>query len=236
MLIVSIGTAVQASIGFGLSMIAAPLLLLIDPALVPAPLILIALLLSLWMAWQDRQAINLGNFKAAIAGRLLGTPPAALLLGSISATTFDLVFSLLVLLAVALSLVHSTLQATPRNVFFATALSGFMGTISSVGGPPIALVYQNASGADLRANLAVLFVLGTTMSLVALALVGRFDSSDVLITAWLFGGVVLGVLLSGPLKQRLDRTTARPWLLCLCFISAAGVLSRALYSLWQQVQ
>src|SRR5690606_33199689 len=103
-LIVALGTAVQASIGFGLAMIAAPLLLLIDPALVPGPVIVTALVLSLWVAWLDRAAIDLRHFKVAIAGRLVGTPPAALLLGSVSAATFDLVFGALVLVAVALSL------------------------------------------------------------------------------------------------------------------------------------
>jgi hypothetical protein len=228
---VATGAAVQASIGFGLAMIAAPLLMLIDPAFVPGPMIAIALLLSIWMAWQDRRAIDLSHFKAAIAGRLLGTPPAALLLGSISATAFDLLFGVLVLLAVGMSILHSNLQPTTRNVFIATAASGFMGTISSIGGPPLALVYQNVSGADLRANLSVLFVLGTTISLVTLSMIGKFGVRDFGPTVLLLVGVLTGVLCSGPLRSRVDGTTARPYLLGLCAISALGVLARAAFVL-----
>lgn len=230
-LVVAAGSAVQAAIGFGLAMIAAPLLLLLDPAFVPGPMIAVALVLSLWMAWQERGAIDLSTFRVALLGRLVGTPPAALLLGTMSAATFDLIFGVLILTAVALSLVHSNLQPTPRNVFIATTVSGFMGTISSVGGPPIALVYQNAQGPSLRANLALLFVVGTSLSLVSLYLIGRFGMSDLWYSLWLLAGVWLGLLCGRPLRQHLDRGRARPWLLGLCAMSACGVLARALINL-----
>lgn len=227
-LIVAFGTAVQASIGFGLAMIAAPLLMLIEPAFVPGAMIAIALALSLWMVWDDRHAIDLSNFKAALAGRLLGTPPAVLLLGSVSAATFDLVFGALVLLAVLMSLAHPNLRPTPWKVFFATLASGFMGTISGIGGPPLALVYQNASGPHLRANLAVIFVLGTSISLIGLALIGRFGRVDLGYSAVLLVGIVIGILCRDPVKRRVDKSAARPYLLGLCSLSALAVLVRAL--------
>jgi uncharacterized membrane protein YfcA len=229
-LFVAVGTAVQASIGFGLAMIAAPLVMLVEPAFVPGAMIGIALLLSLWMAWDDRHAINLSTLKFAIAGRALGVPPAALLLGTASAAMFDLVFGGLVLLAVGMSLWHSDIKPTKWTVFFASIAAGFMGTISSIGGPPLALVYQNASGAELRGNLSVLFIIGTSLSLVALALIGRFGVADLGYTAVLLIGVVIGVLCRGPVKKRLDRTSARPWLLGLCTVSALAVLLRAALS------
>ncbi|MDT8399851.1 MAG: TSUP family transporter, partial [Pseudomonadales bacterium] len=103
--IVAAGTAVQAALGFGLAMIAAPLLILLNRSFVPGPLIATALVLVLWMSFRERQAIDLRNFKLALLGRSLGTPPAAWLMGSISAATFDFLFAFLVILAVAISLV-----------------------------------------------------------------------------------------------------------------------------------
>lgn len=229
-LIVAVGTAIQASIGFGLAMIAAPLLMLIEPALVPGAMIGIALALSFWTTWNDRHGIDRGILKAAVAGRLLGTPPAALLVGTASAATFDLVFGVLVLLAIGISLWHSDVRPTPKTVFFATIAAGFMGTISGIGGPPQALVYQNASGAELRGNLSVLFMIGTSLSLAALVLMGRFGAADLVYTAILMVGVVIGMLCRHPIKARLDRTSARPWLLGLCAISALAVLTRAALS------
>ncbi len=227
-IIVAAGTAVQSAIGFGLAMIAAPLLVLIDRAFVPGPMIASALLLVVWMSYRERSAIDLSNFKAAILGRLVGTFPAAFLLGFVSAATFDMIFATLVLLAVAISLIHSDIKATPKTVFFATIVSGFMSTISSIGGPPLALVYQNAKGPELRANLSVLFTLGCSVSLIALSLVGRFGVKDLVYSAILCLGILLGVLSSGPVKRIVDKSTARPYLLGLCFISASLILIRAL--------
>jgi uncharacterized membrane protein YfcA len=228
--VVAVGTAIQSSIGFGLAMISAPLLMLIEPSFVPGAMIGISLLLAIWMTWADRHAVDWSMLKVAAAGRLLGTPPAALLVGTASAATFDLVFGALVLLAVGISLVHSTIRPTPRNVFFATIAAGFMGTISGIGGPPQALVYQNANGAELRGNLSALFLVGTSISLVALATMGRFGPVDVVYTAILMVGIVIGVLCREPVKRRLDRTAARPWLLGLCAISALAVLARAAFA------
>jgi uncharacterized membrane protein YfcA len=229
--VVAVGTAIQASIGFGLAMIAAPILLLIDRNLVPGPLIAAALFLVTWVAWKDRQAINMAHFKAALLGRLVGTPPAAILIGTVSAVTFDMIFGALVLLAVVISLIHANIRATPRNVFFATMAAGFMSTISSIGGPPVALVYQNIRGAELRANLSVLFMMGCTTSLIALSLVGRFHLKDLAYSLVLIIGIVIGVACSAPLRTFIDRHTARPFLLGLCAISSLLVLGRALLTL-----
>lgn len=227
-IIVAIGTSIQTALGFGLAMIAAPLLLLLDRALVPGPLIVAALTLVVWMAYKEREAIDLSTFKVALLGRCLGTPPAAWLLGTMSAAAFDLIFGGLVLLAVAISLIHGNIRPTPRAVFFATIASGFMSTISSIGGPPVALVYQNSKGPELRANLSVLFILGCTISLIALMIIGRFKWADFQYAGVLIIGVILGVLISGPVKKMLDRQAVRPYLLGLCFISASLVIIKAL--------
>ena len=93
----------------------------------------------------------------------------------------------------------------------------------------MALVYQNTRGSELRANLAVLFILGCTMSLTALALVGRFGLGDIQIAGVLMIGVVLGVACAKPLTRLVDKTTARPYLLGLCCLSALGVMGRAIF-------
>lgn len=230
-LVVALGTAIQAAVGFGLAMVAAPILMLIDRAFVPTPLIIVAFFLVVWMAWKERSEVDTGTVKIAIVGRLIGTPPAALLMGTMSAAAFDLVFGLLVLAAVIISLIHGKhIQPNRQNLFFASMASGFMSTISSIGGPPIALIYQNVRGARLRASLSVYFILGCIMSLTALWLVGRFTLTDFRYAAILLGGMVLGIVLAHPVKQYLDQHSVRPWLLFLCGFSSVIVLLRAWYT------
>jgi uncharacterized membrane protein YfcA len=191
--IMAVGTAVQASIGFGLAMVAAPLLYIVEPAFIPGPIIACAFLLSIFVVWKEWHAVDYSQLWPAIAGRLIGLPLGALVIGSLTAATFDIVFGLLVLSAVGISLLHGNIQPNSRTVFFGTMASGFIGTISSIGGPPIALVYQNRSGAALRGNLSLMFLIGTFISLVSLNLVGRFGMADLVYVGVLLVGVVIGV-------------------------------------------
>lgn len=227
LLVMAFGTAVQAALGFGLALVAAPLLHLIDPVFVPGPVILCVWSLSLWVLWQEHHALDTGQLPLVISGRLLGAIMAAAVLGSVSAATFDLLFGILVLLAVLLSLLHPRIEATPRTVFFATFASGFMGTLSSIGGPPLALVYQNAAVSRLRANLALVFLVGASLSMLLLALVGRFGLRELGYGLWLQLGVLAGIAVSAPLRRRLQPDKVRPLLLLLCTLAALVILGRA---------
>ena len=227
LLVMAFGTLVQAALGFGLALVAAPLLHLIDPVFVPGPVILCVCTLSAWVLWRDQHALDTGQLGLVISGRLLGALGATAVLGSVSAAGFDLIFGLLILLAVLMSLLQPRLEASKRNVFIATLASGFMGTLSSIGGPPLALVYQNAEVSRLRANLALIFLVGASLSLVLLALIGRFGWRELVYGLFLQPGVLAGIALAQPLRRRLDQRLVRPLLLLLCALAALVILGRA---------
>jgi uncharacterized protein len=225
--IMALGTAVQAALGFGLALVAAPLLHLIDPMLVPGPVILCVWTLSLWVLWQEHEALDTTQLGNILVGRFVGAVLATLIIGSVSTATFDILFGILVLLAVGMSILHPNMQATPRAVFIATLASGFMGTLSGIGGPPLALVYQNAHIRRLRAILALIFLFGASMSMCLLALVGKFGLQEILAGLWLQLGVAGGILLGQPLRRHLAQQSVRPILLALCSIAALIILIRA---------
>lgn len=226
--IVALAAALQTLIGFGLAIVAAPLLALLDRSYVPGPLIAAGTCLALIMAVRERQAIDLAGVRAAVAGRVVGAVPAGIALCVASQATFDLLFSGLVLAAVGSSLLQREIRPTGRAIFAAGVASGFMGTITSIGGPPVALVYQSARGPRLRATLAGMFLIGSVVSLVALAAVGRFGAAELLRAALLVPGVVVGAISARPLLRRFDRRATRPLVLALSAGSALLVLARAL--------
>jgi hypothetical protein len=53
-LIVVFGTIVQSGLGMGFGLVAAPLLALIDPVMVPVPALFMGMLTSVWAALQER--------------------------------------------------------------------------------------------------------------------------------------------------------------------------------------
>ena len=135
-LAVFVGSALQGSVGFGFAIVAAPVLFLVDPLWVPGPIIFSALVLTSLTAIRERDAIDYRGFAWGLAGRLPGTFAGAALVSAISAEQLATPLGLLVLLAVAISASTARFEPGPRTLFGAGVLSGFMGTASSIGGPP----------------------------------------------------------------------------------------------------
>ena len=78
--VITLGSYIQSSIGFGLAIIAAPVLFFLDPAYVPAPITVCAFALSLVNAWGHRESVSLRGLKYAVIGRVPGSLAGALLI------------------------------------------------------------------------------------------------------------------------------------------------------------
>ncbi len=226
--LLAFASMVQAAFGFGLALIAAAPLLLIDPALVPGPILAASFGLSVLMATRDRAAIDLSGLGYALLGRIFGTIGAALFVGYASRSHFDFAFGTSVLLAVFLSWAGWKAAPTPAWAIGAGALSGLMATISSIGGPPMALLYQDQGAGRLRGTLAAFFTAGTVMSVLALTAVGNFAGEELWLSLVILPPVVLGFVVAAPLRRRLDDQWIRPAVLALSLFSALAVMWRAL--------
>jgi uncharacterized membrane protein YfcA len=180
------------------------------------------------MAWRERHAIDFRGVGLALVGRVTTTLPAALLVAVLPRANFDIVFAGLVFLAVALSVRLPRLESTRWLTVAAGALSGVMGTVTAIGGPPVALLYQHAEGPRIRGSLSAFFLVGALLSLVALAAVGRFGRHELWLALALAPGVVLGFLASRLVSPWLDRGRIRTLVLALSLGAAIAVLGRAL--------
>jgi len=224
----TIGAALQGAVGIGLGLIAAPILVLIAPSLVPGPILFCGLVLTILMSYRERQAMDISGLKWGVVGRLLGTLVAVVVLVNVPQKEMTLTFGALVLFAVALSASGLRVNPTMWTLISAGALSGFMGTTSNLGGPPIALLYQNASGARLRATISGFFVLGTIISLLALVAAGRFGRYEFWSALAFLPGVLIGFILSARTLPLLDRGYTRAAILAVSAVSGAIVILREL--------
>jgi uncharacterized membrane protein YfcA len=212
---------IQGAVGFGMALLAAPLLTLVDRSFAPAPLVLAVLPLSVLVAQRDWAHLDRRGLAWAIGGRLPGVMLGGVAAALLSQHTLALVLGLGVLVAVSLSMVTARLRPTPGTLVSAGFASGFMGTTTSIGGPPMALVYQRSDGPAFRSTLAIYFAAGAVMSLTALAFAGRVGAHELRLGLLLWPGVVLGFLLSKPLTRYLDDGRTRAVVLA---ISAAAAL------------
>jgi hypothetical protein len=104
--VIFVGSFVQSSIGFGLAIIAAPLLYFIDPLYVPAPITVCALTLSVANSAKFWKSISFAGLKYAILGRIPGTVAGGMLLLWIDQRALALWLGISVIAAVALESVE----------------------------------------------------------------------------------------------------------------------------------
>lgn len=227
-LAVGVGAAIQGSVGFGLNLVAAPALLAIDTRLVPGPAAFLSLALTLLIVQREREAADLRGVGWALAGRLPGTVAGAVAVALLSERQLGTAFAAILLLAVAMTASGWRLRPTPAALVVAGVLSGFMGTTTSIGGPPMALVYQDADGPTIRATLAAFLAVGISISLVSLAAVGRFGGPEIRASLVLLPSLVAGFAVSRWIAPWLDRRHTRTAVLAVSAGSALALLVRAL--------
>ncbi|HEX7305120.1 sulfite exporter TauE/SafE family protein [Lentzea sp.] len=227
--VVACGGLLQGLIGFGLALVAVPLLALLDPALVPVPVLVIASAHAVMSLAREFGHVDWRGVGWAMLGRLPGTVVGIWIVDSLDRKSFSVVVGVAVLACVLLSLVSWRPRPTPRSLVTAGVASGSFGTATSVGGPMIALVYQNESGPQVRATLAAFFTLGSVTSLVGLTVAGTVTAHKLWNGVLLVPFLIAGFLLSTPLRRRFDAKGVRTPMLVVAGASAVVLIVRSAF-------
>ena len=225
--VIFVGAYIQTALGFGLAIVAAPILFLLDPLYVPAPITMSALTLSLVMAASHWESISFSGLKFAILGRVPGTICGGMLLVWISIEQLALWVGISVIVAVILSLSNLKLKPSTGSLFSAGFLSGFMGTSTSIGGPPMALLLQHEKSDFIRANMSAFFCVSCLMSLMMLLLVGKLDHGHIVLFLPFFPATLTGYWLAMKTVRKISHNSLRYSSLVLCLL--AGSMTVAYY-------
>jgi uncharacterized membrane protein YfcA len=216
----------RGALGMGFALMVIPAFILLEPTLVPGSIIGIGLILSILVVAREWKAIDTRGLKISVPGRMLGNAVAVLLFGWIATEWFDLLTGIAVLIAVVLSLLPVTFHPSGLRLFTAGLFSGIMGTMSSLDGPPIAILYQHQKGPVIRATLGGYFVIGAIGSLIALALAGRLGVHQLLGVLWLTPAALLGFWSSGWVARILPKSIMRKGILAVSGIAALLLIYR----------
>jgi hypothetical protein len=219
-----VGAFVQRATGFGLAVVSAPLLLMLEPRLVPVVLVLFGLTVSLMMVRHYWHEVSLGPISMALVGRLPGNALGVWLLLAAPMVVMEKLIAAIVLFAVLVTLFRFRLPVNRVTLFSAGVLSGIFGTVASISGPPIVLLMHGFPPDRLRGNLAAFFILTSTLTLFTLALAGQVSAWHFGVAVTLLPAVLLGNALANRIASRLDRRWLQGVSLSLCALSALGLL------------
>ena len=226
-LLVAAGSFLQSLIGIGFVLLVAPFLVMYDPNFVPVPMLLGGLLIPVLMMGRDHKSIDFKGIKSAIVGRIVGSLLAVWLITIISQSTFMIVFGIIVIIAVLLSLLNVDLRPTPASAGMAGFFSGLMGTLTGLGGPPMALLYQNEKGAVIRSTLSGFFIFGAVLSIIFLGLAGKITLHEIKLFFYMVPGILLGFYLSKYAIGFIDKGYIRRAMLAVSFLAAVVVIIKA---------
>jgi len=226
---VLVGAVVQGAIGMGVGLVAAPIVTLLDPSLMPGSLLVCGMLLPAMSLATEHRHVD-PRVGWVFAGRLAGTLPGIAIVAALPRDELAIAVGVMTLLAVVLTVQAYALPVTRSTLTGAGFLSAIGATTAAIGGPPMALVYQHSDPRTVRSTMALVFVLGSALSLAGLAVAGQMSMTELLTGLAFFPFFGVGFLLSLPLRSRLHGAWFRYCVLGVVTASGVAVLLRALLS------
>lgn len=223
-----VGAAVQGIVGLGLALVAAPVTMLLEPRLMPDLLLWLAMVYPLVTLVREHSEIDWRGLGWALAARVPGTGAGVLLLAAFSTRTLGIAVAVMVLVSVVMTARAVVVPVNRHSLVAAGFASGVTGTATSIGGPPMAILYQHRSPSQIRSTLAVYFVVGAGYSLLGLGITGELEVSTLGLAVVLAPCLVAGFAVSRGVHGLVPRHRVRVAVLSVCAASAMVLLLRSL--------
>ena len=201
-LLLFVSSAVQGVLGFGFAVIASPIIVQINPNLVPQLLALLGLPIALRVFFREKDGVDLSKVKPLIIGRLVGGPIGLLLLLNLSEKYLSIAVGVIVLIGGLGSFFGWVINRNNLNSFFAGTFSGIFGMVAAVGGPPVALLYRNTKSQEFRPSLNIVFSIGILITLSLLVLSGNLFTDHLLLFVLFLPFVLVGVRVSSSIFSK----------------------------------
>ncbi|MCZ2722990.1 TSUP family transporter [Marinomonas sp. 15G1-11] len=225
--IVIAGILVQARVGIGFALLSAPALFIINENYMPGPILILGFLLSLLMYLNEQRPLEIKTVLPAILARIPGSWCGVLTLAYLPQWLLGVIIGISLLAASLVSSVHASIKLTRSNLAIAGFLSGFSGTITSIGGPIMALLYQAQTPAVTRNALLCFFLVGTPISILLLMLADGMNQEAYVLCMKMLPGVIIGFILS-KFKPLAFIAPSKKIIIALSLFSAFVILSKSL--------
>ena len=201
---------------------------LLEPGLMPGMLLLMGLFTPLVTLAHDRRDIDWRGLAWSLPARIPGTAVGVLLVALVAERKLGILTSVMTLLGVAVTVRAIEVRITRTSLVSAGFFSGVGATVTSIGGPPIAILYQHQPPRTVRSTLAVYFSVGALFSLVGLGIAGELSWQELEVGLLMSPILVVGVYAATWLRPRLPGETVRVPVLVVCAASAVVLLVRSL--------
>lgn len=222
----AVGCGVQSTLGIGAALVAGPALTVIDPDLIPGPMLAMVMVVNIRNAVADRQSTDVVAWRRALVGAPVGLGMGVFILAYSDAEALTLLVSSFVLAAVALQLSGLKPPTGITSDYVAGAATAFSSTVAALPGPMFVIFHGHRTPGTVRGTMASFMLFVTPAILVFLAFDGRFGIRHLFLAAILTPGMFLGLLLGKTLRSKISLDRFRGLILSVASLSAAVVIVR----------
>jgi uncharacterized membrane protein YfcA len=217
-----LAATVNGALGYGFSSITVPiaLLFLTNRVLNPA-LVLIEVVLNAYVLWNNREALK--SVWNRVLPIVIGLAPGVIVGTAIVSqvnpawlrfATFLVLLPLILLQAAGY---RRPIQSERSVGYVFGAGVGVLYSVTTISGPPLAVMLNNQGFAkkDFRAALGVVRLAESTMTAVAYAYAGLFNTTSLSLIPWIVPSIVIGVPIGAFIIHRVRVETFRR--ICMSF-------------------
>lgn len=220
-------SCVQGITGFGVSLVAFPLLALLMPPTQAVPLLVaVSLIICLMIALGSKEAAKFSQIRILLLAGVISTPFGALLLKVISPAALSIFAGILIsttsLFLLTGKKIHLGSRRTPAELFIG-ALSGLLNGSLSMSGPPIIIFMANDGNGknSIRGNFSLYSFILNIITMASMIWNGLFGFSSIGNFAAAAPAVILGTLAGSAISKKLNERIFR--YIILVFLAAMGI-------------
>ncbi len=223
--------------GFGFSLVATPLLILVLPAKMVVPVLACLALAQCTIMWhQLRHSVHTSDVGPMILAALIGVPMGTYLLLYLDGDLLKVLIGLTsVLAAVALMFGLRFPIAQSRVTTSAVGLlGGVLGGTTGMSGPPVVifLANQGVRKEVFRANLSAYFVALAWVRVMSYAIGGLLSKDVMALAAFLFPAAFVGLWTGLQLECKVSEVVFRKLILLTLIVTSLAVAVSGLAHLW----
>ncbi|MBV29584.1 MAG: TSUP family transporter [Actinobacteria bacterium] len=228
LLLLIIGCTVQACLGIGAGLIAGPVLVAIEPELLPGPMLCMSMVVSIRNTIGDWHETDSVGWRRAVIGAPAGIAFGLILLSKLSESALTIAISLFVIGAVVIQLIGIRLPKGRGIQYLAGAATAFSATVAAIPGPVFAIFYGHRKPGTMRGTVARLMLLLAPMIITPLIISGAFGWYHTRLSLFLLPSAFLGLAFGAKLRPHLNGKWFKTAILGVASASALGMIFREL--------
>ena len=225
---VAFAAFVQGSSGLGFALIVAPVLTLVQPELLPVTVLFLMLPLNAYVALREKHALNVRGASWISLGRFVGTFGGLAVLAFLSANALAIFVGASTIAAAVVTWFIPAFAPGILAFLAAGLITGITETATGIGGPPLALTLQHRPVSEMRATIAVCFLVGEVISLIMLFLLGKIQSVHLQATLQLLPALAVGMFASRFVHHRINARFMRWFVQAFAIVSGSVLLIKAI--------